>query len=243
MKTLSKLTLTLALTLFGFTQMDAQWGQEKVVGNGNITTKSVTTGNYDEIKLVGSIDVHLEKGTEGNISVTTDENLQEYISIEVNGGELVIKTKRNYYLKTKHGVHVTVPFQDLSEVSLTGSGDMDSKDTIKANDFEVSLTGSGDITLTLDAQMVDTDITGSGDITLLGTTNNLKVNVTGSGDFRGFDLQANHTEVRVSGSGDAKVVAKQSLNARVNGSGDITYKGNPEKSDTKTSGSGDISSF
>ena len=75
-----------------------------------------------------------------------------------------------------------------------------------------------------------------------GDTQNLEVSVTGSGDFRGFDLTSQNTEVNVSGSGDAKVVAKSSIKARVNGSGDIEYRGNPAKSDTKTSGSGDITS-
>lgn len=69
----------------------------------------------------------------------------------------------------------------------------------------------------------------------------MEAKVAGSGDFHGFDLEANHTEVSVAGSGDAEVVSKQSLKARVAGSGDIQYKGNPTKEDTKVSGSGSIS--
>lgn len=243
MKTILKSLLLTGLLLLTVTESKAQWGKNKVVGNGNVTTQNVSTGDYSGIKVVGSMDVHLEKGNEGNISVTTDSNLQEYIVIEVKGDELVIKTKKGYYLKTKKGIHVTVPFQDISEVRLTGSGDVDTKDTINANMFEVSVTGSGDIVLAIDAQSVDASITGSGDVTLEGSTNNLEVTVTGSGDFKGFDLQSNNTEARVSGSGDVRVVAKESINARVSGSGDIVYKGNPDRKDTKTSGSGDISSY
>ncbi|MCB0456856.1 MAG: head GIN domain-containing protein [Flavobacteriaceae bacterium] len=242
MKTILK-TIICITFVFSATQIQAQWGQTKVVGNGNVTTKTVSTGAYDEIKLVGSMDVHLVSGNEGNISVTTDDNLHEYVVIEVKGNELIIKTEKNYYLKTKNGIHVTVPFQDISEVSLTGSGDIDTKNVIKAANFEVNLTGSGNIKLMVDATTVETEVTGSGDITMEGTTENLKVTVTGSGDFKGFDLQSNTTEARVNGSGDAQIVANKNLNARVSGSGDITYKGNPERSDTKTSGSGDISSF
>lgn len=242
MKTILK-TIICATLVFSATKSQAQWGQNKVVGNGNVTTKTVSTANYDEIKLVGSMDVHLVSGNEGTISVTTDDNLHEYVKIEVKGTELIIKTEKNYYLKTKNGIHVTVPFKDLSEISLTGSGDIDTKDAIKAEMLEVNITGSGDVKLMIDATTVEAQVTGSGDITLEGKTENLKVTVTGSGDFRGFDLESNNTEVKVNGSGDARVVANQSLNARVSGSGDITYKGNPERSDTKTSGSGDISSF
>ncbi|MEL6812480.1 MAG: head GIN domain-containing protein [Bacteroidota bacterium] len=241
MKTVLNLTLAATLALTGIAETNAQW--RKVTGNGNVTTKTINTGDYDAVKVVGSMDVHLEKGSEGNITVKTDDNLHEYLDIEVKGDALVIKSEKNISLRTKKGIHVYVPFEKISKVALTGSGDIDTKDTIDAPEMSVSVTGSGDVVLDINAGMVDADITGSGDMVLRGKTQDLEVQVTGSGDFKGFELEAQNTNARVSGSGDAKVVAKNSLKARVNGSGDIDYKGNPEKRDTKTSGSGDISSY
>ncbi len=241
MKTITKIALALFLT-FCFSQSHAQWGQKKIEGNGNVTTKTISTGNYDGIKGVGSMDIHLVAGNEGSISVATDENLHEYLEIEVNNNVLTIKTKKNHHLKSKKGIHITVPFQEISSLGLVGSGDIDTKDTIKADTFEINVTGSGDINVSVDTLTLNAEVTGSGDITLTGKTNILDVNVTGSGDFKGYDLISNTTEAYVSGSGDAKVYAKESLKARVNGSGDISYKGNPERKDTKTAGSGNISS-
>jgi Putative auto-transporter adhesin, head GIN domain len=241
MKTIVKIALASLLTL-SFSQSYAQWGQKKVVGNGNVTTKTISTGDYDSIKGVGSLDIHLVKGVEGTISVTTDENLHEYLEIEVNNNELVIKVKNNYNLKSKKGIHISVPFEDINSLSMVGSGDIDTKDTIKADTFEVNVTGSGDIEVSLDTNSLQAKVTGSGDITLAGNTKMLDVTVTGSGDFKGYDLISDITDVEVSGSGDAKVYAKESIKARVSGSGDISYKGNPERKDTKTAGSGNISS-
>ncbi len=200
MKTLIRLSLVAGLLIAGVQEVQAQWGNKKVVGNGNVTTKTINTGNYDAIKGVGSMDVHLEKGSEGNITVTTDENLQEYIIVEVKDGALVIRTKKNIYLKTKKGIHVTVPFQDISEVSLVGSGDIDTKDPITANNLEVNVTGSGDVVLEVNSKMLEAKVTGSGDMELSGTTDELEVRVSGSGDFKGFDLQAQNTTASVSGS-------------------------------------------
>ncbi len=243
MKQLFNLTLAIAITLMGINESNAQWGGKKVVGNGSISTKTVNTGSYDAIKGVGSMDIHLERGTEGSITVTTDDNLHEYIIIEVKENTLVLKIEKNVNIRTKRGIHVKVPFQDISEVSMVGSGDMDTKDTIKSENLNLRVTGSGNISLDVAAKTLESKITGSGDIKLAGSTTNLKVSVTGSGDFDGSDLDSQNTEATVSGSGDVKVVAKSSLKARVNGSGDIYYKGNPEKRDTKTSGSGDITSY
>jgi len=44
----------------------------------------------------------------------------------------------------------------------------------------------------------------------------------------------------VAGSGDIRIYCNGVLKARVAGSGDIKYKGNPSKEDTKVAGSGDI---
>lgn len=83
-------------------------------------------------------------------------------------------------------------------------------------------------------------LAGSGNITLKGTTNNLSANLAGSGDIHSFNLETNHAVVSVAGSGDIEVVSNETLKARVSGSGDIQYKGNPIEKDSKVSGSGNI---
>lgn len=240
MNTLVKLVMVVALVFFGTTEVTAQWWGKRVTGNGNVTTETVKTGDYDEIKVAGFMDVHLERGTEGTITVTTDSNLHEYIVIETEGDNLIIKTRKNANIRTKKGVHVTVPFQDLSRVSLSGSGDIDTKDRITADDFKLGLTGSGDIDLSLDVASLDSYVTGSGDISLSGNAKYMEVSVTGSGDVKAASLTATDVDARVSGSGDIKLNVTGSLKARVSGSGDIRYTGSPSKSDTKVSGSGSI---
>ena len=243
MKKTIKITLVL-ITLFCLTLgCTHSWFNEKIFGNGEITTKTISTGGYDIIEGIGFMDIHLEKGTEGDISVTTDNNLHEYIKIEVKDNILILKTKENFNIETKMGVHITVPFEVISRVALTGSGNIETEDVIAVNEFTASVTGSGDVVLAVEASKVQAIITGSGDITISGSTSNLEVNLFGSGDFKGFDLDSQNTNVSVSGSGDAEVVAKESLVARVNGSGDIIYKGNPDNKNFKTFGSGDISSY
>jgi len=234
--------ITTAL-LFANTANAQWWGGKKIKGNGNMTTITRTTSDYDVISCAGSLDYKLVAGDEGKITIEGEENLLEYIVTEVRDGKLKVKTKNNVYLKTSYNktIKITIPFEDINRVSLSGSGDMWNEDTIKASSFKASLAGSGDLVLKVDVSDLEGSVAGSGDLTLKGNTNNLKAKVAGSGDFHGFNLQSNHTEVSVAGSGDAEVVSNESLKARVAGSGDIEYKGNPDKEDTKVSGSGSIS--
>ncbi len=244
MKYLNKSYLLFLLALLISIPMSAQlWGNKKVSGNGDVTTVTRTTSDYDAIKCAGFMDFILVQGNEGNIKIEGEENLLDYIITEVKDNRLIVKVENGVNLKTSwnKGIVITIPFEDISYVSLAGSGDVWNKDVISEDDFKVSLAGSGDLNLKIKAENLDSSISGSGDITIVGNTNNLNTSVTGSGDFHGFDLDANNTEVSVTGSGDAKVVSKKILNAKVTGSGDIEYKGNPEKENTKVVGSGSIS--
>ena len=242
MNSIKKITLLVALVITSIT--NAQWfGGKKVKGNGNMTTETRTTGDYDGIKCAGSFDYILVAGEEGKITIEGESNLLEHVVTEIKGNNLVIKTEKGYNLKTSFNktIKVTIPFKDISSVSLAGSGDLWTEDTIKASSFDTSLAGSGDIIIDVEANSVECSVAGSGDLTLKGNTNNLEAKVAGSGDIHAFGLQANHTVVSIAGSGDAEVVSNSSLKARVSGSGDIEYKGNPSKEDTKVSGSGSIS--
>ena len=67
-------------------------------------------------------------------------------------------------------IKVTVPFEEIEEVTLTGSGDIWNKDQIKSEYLKVNMTGSGDIQLDILSKEVKSGITGSGDISLSGKT-------------------------------------------------------------------------
>ena len=235
--------MLIAIAVLFSTNVSAQWwGSKKVRGNGKIVTKTRSVGDYDKIGVGGSFDVKLVAGTEGTLTISMDENLFEYLVTEVEGDNLKIKWKKGTNVYSKSKLLITVPFKDISGVSLAGSGDVYSEDVIKADDFKSSLAGSGDLKLKLDTNHVKSSIAGSGDIYLQGSTNSVKTNIAGSGDIHAYELSAKEAEVSIAGSGGVKISVSDMLKARISGSGNVYYKGNPAKQDVKVSGSGNVSS-
>lgn len=234
---------TLSFVVLFTMSCTAQWGK-RVKGDGNVVTEERSVGPYDGIGVSGWFDVELVDGKEGKLTLKGEENILEHIITEVENGKLNIKVEKGYYLQPstwKEGVLITVPVDKINSVALSGSGDIVGKKTLKTENFKTAMSGSGDITLDLDVDTISTSMSGSGDITLSGTANNFDATISGSGDIKAYDLDADNVEATISGSADIKVTAHKMLKARVSGSGDISYRGNPEKVDTKTSGSGDIS--
>lgn len=242
---MKKTILILAALLLTISTANAQWWKnDRIKGNGEMTTQNRSVSSYDKVSLVGSMDVELISGKEGALKIQAESNLQEYITTEVSNGVLKISVEKGVSLSPSMNreIRVIVPFEKIEGVSLTGSGDIRNSDQIKANSFETRLTGSGNVKLNLNVKDLKSAITGSGNTELSGTAESFSSTVTGSGDIQAFNLKASRAEVTISGSGDVELTANEELKARVSGSGDIKYNGNPKKQDFKTSGSGSISS-
>lgn len=235
------IALTVALCTVVFA--NAQWGK-RIKGNGNVVTIERSVGDYDGVALAGWFDVDLVSGNEGELTLEGESNLLEYIKTEVKNGTLLIKAEKGVNLRPStwgKGIRITVPVESVNSVTLSGSGDITGKTNLVSDDFNTRISGSGDVSLTVDAKSVDATLSGSGDINLTGKTTDLDIQVSGSGDVKAYELDAEFVSVAVSGSADVKVTANQSIDARVSGSGDISYRGNPKKINSKSSGSGDIS--
>ncbi|TKD63447.1 head GIN domain-containing protein [Flavobacterium sp. ASW18X] len=235
--------ILVALTCIFTLSAHAQWGK-RIKGNGNVVTLERSVNDYDGIAISGWFDVKLVSGSEGELTLKGEENLLDYIITEVDNGVLVIKTEKGVNLKPssyKNGIYITVPVEEIDELSLSGSGDITSSTTLKGASLETRVSGSGDVTLDVDVNHLEARLSGSGDMDLSGQASNFEVTISGSGDISAYDLTAKNVEATVSGSADIEITVEKSLNARVSGSGNITYKGNPSKVKSKSSGSGDVS--
>ena len=130
-------TVLFLVTLLFVTTSHSQW--KKIKGNGNTTKVTRKTSSYDGIKCAGSFDYILVSGNEGNITIEGEENLLEYIITEVKDNNLIIKTKQGIHLNTSLNkkIKITIPFNDISKISLAGSGNLWNKDKINSQNFDI----------------------------------------------------------------------------------------------------------
>ena len=214
--------------------------RETVQGNGNTITESRTVSSFEGIQLSGSMNVHLVQGTDRAVTIEGEENILPYVETYVNDGKLIVKYRDDININTHEDVVVNVTAPELNEIDVTGSGDITGENKFSGNDeMKVEVTGSGNIKLELDAPAVEVSITGSGDIDLSGNTKSIKCSTTGSGEIDATELKAENATVRTLGSGSIRVFASVKLDATINGSGDIAYKGGGSVS-SKINGSGTV---
>ncbi len=179
------------------------------------------------IRIIISQGSSLKVELEGSVS---DLNKVE---TEVRFNTLVIKLQRGTQRIKNVVAYVTLP--KIEELDVSGSGHIKAKTDIKADDLVMDVSGSGKIKIDqLNANNLEIDISGS------EKGQKLKFSISGSGDVEACGVEASDVEGDISGSGTACVWVTKKLNADISGSGKISYKGNPAKLYTDTSGSGKV---
>lgn len=214
--------------------------RETVRGNGNVITESRTVSSFKNIQLRGSMNIKLVNGSAQSVEIQGEENILPYVETNVSGGKLMVKYTDDIHINTRRDVTVTVTLPELQELDITGSGDITGETKFTSNDdISLGITGSGNMKLELDAPSIEAKITGSGDMYLSGNTRDITCNTTGSGKIDATGLKAENAVVKTFGSGNIHVFASVKLDATINGSGDITYKGGASVS-SKVHGSGSV---
>ncbi len=203
-----------------------------VKGNGKITSRTVTTApyDYDAVEGKGLVNIELIKGSEGAITVRTDANIQPYVVVEVKDGRLIVRLKDGIRIETEHGIKVTVPFEDLHSIRLKGLGNIATAEgsRIEAEGpVRVRLEGMGNVSLAVAAPAVTATLEGMGNITLAGQAHHFRAHLKGMGNLTATELTADVATVGLDGAGNIKVNARDTLNARINGLGNLKYKRHP----------------
>lgn len=243
-----------------------------IKGNGHVISKTIPITDYDAISVLGYVEFEYEQSDAAPyLQVELDENLFDYITVQVEGKKLQVGPKiceggssnRNSYNLNPTKFKVKSNSRGLKDLNTVGSGDFSVTAPLKVNKLEInqagsgsinfrkllegtrcdlSLAGSGNIIISqIKVESLDCSLAGSGDIQIKGTAERAEYSVAASGEINAFGCEASKVNASVAGSGGIQLNAHEQLDASVVGSGSIRYKGNPVVS-KEIRGSGSIKS-
>jgi hypothetical protein len=234
------LLAVLAAGLVCLSAADSAARSKKVRGRGPVVSRTM---DLDDVRAV----VHnlsgtliIEQGRDEKLVVEAQENLHEFLDINVRGGTLVIDTRRRVDLHTTRPLRFHLTVRSLEEIALDGSGDIEVAG-LDVRELELDLRGSGDVTLTgLAAGTLDVTISGSGNIEADGRVDAQRIRISGSGNYDAARLRSDDASAAIGGSGNIVIWVRETLEAGISGSGDIRYRGDPRLRRHRVTGSGDI---
>lgn len=222
-------------------------GCEIVNGSGNIESRNRAVSAFTRVEIDISADVTVRQGNQPMVAIETDDNMFRYVRTYVRNGTLYISQKEDVH------IHPTRLVIEVNTSSFTGLALDGSADVLVADDFEpasmqvaidgsgyvewavplhtpelnIAIDGSGTFDGTVVCDRVLTDIDGSGDVFLRGSAGYHAISVDGSAYVQAVEMETETTEVNVDGTANCYLFATQTLDIRIDGVADVTYRGEP----------------
>jgi len=188
-----------------------------IMGNGHIVTDTRPVADFSEIEANGGFYIEWKSGPP-SLSITTDQNLLQYITTENDGHRLRLHSRGNLW--PTHHINVAISSPTRAGAKLTGAA------RLTANQ--------------LSGQSFAIESTGAARVHLEGNVDDLVTDMTGASKLDADALQTKTATISSTGASQAQVAVSDSLKVSITGAGKVIYSGNPPVVEKHVSGAGSI---
>ena len=195
---------------------------------------------FNELHVGGSWDVIMEQGDNEEVRLEGKGIDLDKVITEVRNNSLHIYLEKGNY--KNFNLKVYVNYKSLEKINKSGSGNLENRSDLAANNFELNISGSGNTSLKdVKAERFRLQASGSGNLFVAGgSVKELAIQQSGSGNIKSIDLSTDNCKISKSGSGNVEVTVNKSLEVASSGSGNVKYRGKPSINKVKFSGSGEL---
>ncbi|MEM6298612.1 MAG: head GIN domain-containing protein, partial [Bacteroidota bacterium] len=206
-------------------------------------TETRQIGGFTRIQNTGPFEVYLTKGNKPSIRVEARGIELEDVMTELTGGTLKVYPRKKTFSWGSYrnaDVKVYVTYKELESISVHGSGNITAQTVISNDQIKLTTHGSGNILAEVKADELQLTVHGSGDLKISGKADKARAEVHGSGSIEALDLKASYLDANIHGSGEIEMNLGKEIEARIYGSGNVNYQGNPSRTNVKSHGSGKV---
>ncbi len=212
-----------------------------VQGDGKIVTESRALDLFQDLSASGAFDIELIYSDSYSVEIEMDENLLEFIEIEVKSKELRISSSKNIESSQKTGIKIYAPF--LNKIQITGACKLLNKQKFRTEKLHVDLSGASKLDLYFDTKYVMINNSGASKTTLRGNADEVRIDLSGASYLEASEMRINDLILNATGASKVRVWADNKLNIMASGASQILYKGEPAKLKTEVTGAASVSSF
>lgn len=181
-----------------------------------------SVSGFDEIAISGGFDkIILREGASESVEIQPNGADLDKIITEVEGNSLKLGFKKGYNCHNCK-VKIVVTFKSIREINNSGSSDVATESTIRAEKFVFNSSGSGDFVGDFNVADLRINISGSSDMDLRGVADDQMYAISGSGDVDAHNLKGKTASVAISGSGDVDLNVSGRVKTAISGSGDVS---------------------
>jgi len=232
---LMKLWMTIIICALVFSSIacnvsvgDMDFNLSRIEGSGILASEERPVSDFRKVQFSGIGSLYIEHGEVETLTVEADDNLLEYIEVEVRNEVLYIGLRKGVNINPKEKISFRLTINELDEIGVSGAGNVIAPD-LEAKRFDIDVSGAGNIEINqLISSELHVKLSGVGNIAIKsGQVINQEISISGTGSYNAINLEADVVIVDLSGLGSASVWAEEELTANISGAGKVEYAGQP----------------
>lgn len=180
-----------------------------IKGDGNVREYELELDDFDQISLVGPIDLMIIQDEEASLKVMAEAQLMNELEYSVRNNELRIGLEGNVRcLDSNKGILVVATLPNIRKVSTDGLSTVTSEGELDLE--ELVIESFGEFHLELSGEVDRQVLYGEGRV-----------------EVSNFGLLTQETIIEIFGRGDYEISCSEELSIDVEGSARVDYKGTP----------------
>lgn len=214
-------------------------GLQSVRGSGNTVTREFDFSDFDQVSIEHAFEGTVIRGDGYRVSVTIDDNLEQYLKVEQDGSRLTIGLTETILLRDATlEYEITMPA--LTNLSASGASNATLRDFASADDFTVEASGASRVEGTITTGDVNATASGASTISLAGQGGAVRGNASGASTLDLEEFAAASADVEASGASTVTVNTSGRLDAEASGASNVYYLGAPQLGDINESGGSNV---
>lgn len=249
------ITLVAALALMG----TGCFSIGSIVGRGPVETRDFEFDGFTRLQVSSAFDVTVVRSDDFSVSITTNENLFEYLDLSRVGDTLSIRLRAGSYTFASLKARVTMPdlfstevgaaskaaisgfdFTHALELTASGASQIQLAD-MTTGELTLQVSGASRLSGEIHSGAGDYNISGASTLDLNGSGGRLTVTGSGASTVALRDFVAGNVALNFSGATTGSVRTAGKLDVTLSGASSLRYYGSPVIGDVNVSGGSSLS--
>jgi hypothetical protein len=216
------------------------YNSEMETGRGPMVEKRFETAPYTEVEIDANLAVVYSKEPSDAVVVEIQENLAEFLNVEVRDGVLTVSAERTFMVTNAGDMPILYVFApELVCLRAGGAFEFRGGDVVSGERFTLYAAGSADINMDLDVRTLELRLSGASRARLSGAAEEARIQASGACELNALDLETVRAVVDINGAGSAAISCSETLDASLSGVASLKYRGEPVMT-TSIQGAGSI---
>jgi hypothetical protein len=207
-----------------------------------VSTKSYSDfNNFTSLDLANDFKAYITF-TDGPdlIKIEANENLQEYITVDMDGSTLTIKFNGDWNNRGEPTLIAYISSKQLKNFRASGDSFIYFKNNLDTEKAKITLRGDSQLNGKVSVNNLYLNLRGDSIIELDGEANEVEAELRGDSIMKGSDLAVTEAKITLRGDSVAELDVSNKLWADLNGDSVLKYGGSPQIMQQRVAGDSEI---